>query len=441
MIRNAESHADEVPAAPGGGHRGPAETLAYQTERSLKEHRDKLDEARGLDDRGPGHGAAPGAQGHNLAEIRTTWRAAGVLTSSPRCSTPRRPSRRRRPRATAATAILVRWPRARSSRKASTRSWTSERAGRGASNRLRRTKTEPGPAAAAEPEVDDRLLRLARNSESSQKRGGRERQEYVRLADERLIGELSRPRPPRACARGPEDTRRLTRGGRPPRPPLPRRAASAPRRDADLHGRQSSTRTCTRRLPSRPRRRKAAWPTSCRRAKNWSTASSGPPGRRRRAARAPATEGERRARRHARRRGGLGRRDQEGVPEARTPTPPDTTRPQGRREERFKEVQRPTTSLRTPTSGSRDDRFVFTNGRAPRPPGWFDVELRRLRVERLLGDILLGGGACALTFTIVATRPPPKNGLLGCCASAADGMARIKRDDRIVITDTFSISP
>ena len=46
MIRNAETHADEA-------HRlrevvdakNQAETLAYQTERSLKEHRDKLDES------------------------------------------------------------------------------------------------------------------------------------------------------------------------------------------------------------------------------------------------------------------------------------------------------------------------------------------------------------------------------------------------------------
>jgi len=48
----------------------------------------------------------------------------------------------------------------------------------------------------AEPEqdqeqvVDDRLLRLAADFENYKKRAARERQEYVRLANERLIGEL-----------------------------------------------------------------------------------------------------------------------------------------------------------------------------------------------------------------------------------------------------------
>ena len=42
-----------------------------------------------------------------------------------------------------------------------------------------------------EPEVqDDRLLRLAADFENYKKRAARERQEYVQLANERLIGEL-----------------------------------------------------------------------------------------------------------------------------------------------------------------------------------------------------------------------------------------------------------
>ena len=41
-----------------------------------------------------------------------------------------------------------------------------------------------------EQEVDDRLLRLAADFENFKKRAARERQEYVRLANERLIGEL-----------------------------------------------------------------------------------------------------------------------------------------------------------------------------------------------------------------------------------------------------------
>jgi molecular chaperone GrpE len=57
---------------------------------------------------------------------------------------------------------------------------------------------EPGTAApsrAAEPqqpveEKDDRLLRLAADFENYKKRAARERQEYVQLANERLIAEL-----------------------------------------------------------------------------------------------------------------------------------------------------------------------------------------------------------------------------------------------------------
>src|SRR5437773_5089641 len=46
MIREAESHADEAHRLHElADARNQAETLAYQTEKSLKEHRDKLDEA------------------------------------------------------------------------------------------------------------------------------------------------------------------------------------------------------------------------------------------------------------------------------------------------------------------------------------------------------------------------------------------------------------
>jgi len=46
MIRNAEAHADEArKLREVVDAKNNAETLAYSTERSLKEHRDKLDEA------------------------------------------------------------------------------------------------------------------------------------------------------------------------------------------------------------------------------------------------------------------------------------------------------------------------------------------------------------------------------------------------------------
>ena len=49
---------------------------------------------------------------------------------------------------------------------------------------------EQQPAPEPEPEPDDRLLRLAADFENYKKRAARERQEYVTLANERLIGEL-----------------------------------------------------------------------------------------------------------------------------------------------------------------------------------------------------------------------------------------------------------
>src|ERR1051325_10537318 len=46
MIREAEAHADEAHKLRElADARNQAETLAYQTEKSLKEHRDKLEEA------------------------------------------------------------------------------------------------------------------------------------------------------------------------------------------------------------------------------------------------------------------------------------------------------------------------------------------------------------------------------------------------------------
>ncbi len=49
---------------------------------------------------------------------------------------------------------------------------------------------EPSQAPEAEQPDDDRLLRLAADFENYKKRAARERQEYVQLANERLIGEL-----------------------------------------------------------------------------------------------------------------------------------------------------------------------------------------------------------------------------------------------------------
>jgi molecular chaperone GrpE len=56
--------------------------------------------------------------------------------------------------------------------------------------RVQDEETEQVDEQQPEQEVDDRLLRLAADFENYKKRAARERQEYVQLANERLIAEL-----------------------------------------------------------------------------------------------------------------------------------------------------------------------------------------------------------------------------------------------------------
>ena len=126
MIKDAEAHADEAHKLRElADARNNAERLAYQTEKSLKEHREKLDESRRLDGRGADHGAA------RRARVERRRRDHGE--DATRC---RRPGRRlpqalyaqasrvaaRRPAPTAAP----RPPTTRSSRTPTTRSSTRE---------------------------------------------------------------------------------------------------------------------------------------------------------------------------------------------------------------------------------------------------------------------------------------------------------------------------
>jgi molecular chaperone DnaK len=72
MIRNAESHADEAHRLrEAADTKNMAETLAYQTERSLKEHRDKLDESEASTIEGRVMELRQALDGDDLAEIRT----------------------------------------------------------------------------------------------------------------------------------------------------------------------------------------------------------------------------------------------------------------------------------------------------------------------------------------------------------------------------------
>jgi molecular chaperone DnaK len=71
MMRNAESHADEARRLRETvDAKNMAETLAYQTERSLKEHRDKLDEAEASTIEGRVMELRTALQGDDLADIR-----------------------------------------------------------------------------------------------------------------------------------------------------------------------------------------------------------------------------------------------------------------------------------------------------------------------------------------------------------------------------------
>jgi molecular chaperone DnaK len=76
MIRNAESHADEAHRLrEEADTKNLAETLAYQTERSLKEHRDKLDESEASTIEGRVMQLRQALEGDDLGEIRAKMEA------------------------------------------------------------------------------------------------------------------------------------------------------------------------------------------------------------------------------------------------------------------------------------------------------------------------------------------------------------------------------
>jgi molecular chaperone DnaK len=76
MIRDAEAHADEAHRLKEAvDTKNLAETLAYQTERSLKEHRDKIDEADASTIEGRIMELRSSLEGDNLADIRAKTEA------------------------------------------------------------------------------------------------------------------------------------------------------------------------------------------------------------------------------------------------------------------------------------------------------------------------------------------------------------------------------
>jgi molecular chaperone DnaK len=76
MISDAESHADDAHRLrEAADAKNMAETLAYQTERSLKEHRDKLEESEAATIEGRIMELRQALQGDDLADIRTKTEA------------------------------------------------------------------------------------------------------------------------------------------------------------------------------------------------------------------------------------------------------------------------------------------------------------------------------------------------------------------------------
>jgi molecular chaperone DnaK len=76
MIRNAEAHADEARTLKETvDAKNHAESLAYQTERSLKDHRDKLDESEASTIEGRIMELRQALEGDDVGEIRAKTEA------------------------------------------------------------------------------------------------------------------------------------------------------------------------------------------------------------------------------------------------------------------------------------------------------------------------------------------------------------------------------
>ena len=211
MIRNAESHADEAHRLrEAADAKNLAETLAYQTERSLKEHRDKLDESEASTIEGRIMELRQALEGDDLAEIRAKMEAlqesshklAEVLYAQATAAGAGVRGRRRQRRALRLRRRGRRGGRVRGRRRGGADLVTEEQ--------VEQPEEQVEEEQQPEQEVDDRLLRLAADFENYKKRAARERQEYVPLANERLIAELHPdPRRPRArTERGRASTRR-----------------------------------------------------------------------------------------------------------------------------------------------------------------------------------------------------------------------------------------
>ena len=240
MITDAESHAGEAHRLRElADARNAGEQLAYQAERTLAEHRDKLPEAEAVDDRGADHGAPPGHRGRrsrrhpgeddgarggvSLArgrDLRPGVGGPGVCSAVGQ----RRRRRRRRGR----RGRRLRGDRRRGSGEVVSDELTEtpvNSRSRSRSPRLRlptRSQTAIGRARRVPRPRPARPGGLRELPQACRARAGASRRARARAARPRAPAD---PRRPRACARG----RRAARGGAARRGREARRAVAADR--------------------------------------------------------------------------------------------------------------------------------------------------------------------------------------------------------------------
>ena len=263
MMKDAEAHAGEAHKLRELAEaRNQAENLVYQTEKSLKEHRETLSEAdastiegrimelKGVLDTGDlgeikAKTDALGEASHKLAEA--------VYAQATRRAGARRSRRRRRGRAGRGRGRRGRRLRGR-----------RRRASRDRRARAEQEVQEVDELAALTRERDeylDRLQRLKAEFDNYRKRAARDQESLVARATERLVKELlpvldDLERALEAAEK--HEEAKLEEGVRARAPRASRHAGEGgPRRDRD--GREVRSRTCTRRCSrSRPRRTRAA---------------------------------------------------------------------------------------------------------------------------------------------------------------------------------------
>ena len=291
MVTEAEAHADEAHKLRElADARNTAEQLAYQTENTLKEHRDKLDESEASTIEGRIMELRSSLESTDVNEIRQKTEAlneasrklADVLYAQASAQAQSPGARQRR--------------RTRRGRGRRGRRLRGDRRGRGEDvvtdqpleprledeEQHEEEVVEEPAAEEAAPAPDDSYLRLAADFDNYRKRVAREQVEWTSRANERLLNELLPVLDDleRALEAAAEHEEAKLEEGRPARPPLAARRSSSGTASRRSRPTAPSTRTSTRRCsPSRARAPRRVRCCRCsRRATGSVTRCSGRPG-------------------------------------------------------------------------------------------------------------------------------------------------------------------